>query len=129
MRLDNELRLALFEAAFAESNFHNYANKRVEISKNFPNDGIKQDHNSVGVMQQQVNSDGSSRGWGDVMIAMNAGASMRTFGERAKGSSKRGQGAHKVAQDVQRSAFRDGSNYLKREKQAKELIERMSKSC
>lgn len=129
MQLDDELTLALIEALWAETKFHNYANKRVASSLKLANDGTAQDHNSVGVMQQQVNLDGSSRGWGSVEQAMNPEVAMRSFGERAKASNKRGQGAHKVAQNVQRSAFSDGRNYKKYEAQAHDLIFRMSQSC
>lgn len=129
MQLDAELTLALFEALYTESHFHNYANKNVPISWSVLNDGIKQDHNSLGVLQQQVNADGSSRGWGDYKQAMNPKRAMKTFVERALGAKHRGKGAHKVAQEVQRSFFGDGRNYRKHEQQANWLIERLETSC
>ncbi len=127
--LDAELSLAVMEAIWAESKFRNLANPKVPSSLRIDNDGMGVDHNSVGVMQQQVNSDGSSRGWGNVKQAMDPETAIRTFIGRAKGSTKRGSGAHRVAQNVQRSAFSDGSNYRAKERQAKALIERMSQSC
>ena len=54
---------------------------------------------------------------------------MREFATRAQGSKKRGHGADKVAQNVQRSAYSDASNYRKNQQQAQALIDRMSASC
>jgi hypothetical protein len=126
---NQEVTLALFEALYAESSFHNYANAKVPSSLAIANDGIGKDHDSVGVLQQRVKHDGSSKGWGNGHQAMDPEYAMGEFLERAKGSRKAGQGAHKVAQSVQRSAFSDGRNYAAKEAIAHDLIYRMGKSC
>jgi hypothetical protein len=126
---NEEVTLALFEALYAEAKFKNLANPKVPSSLSISNDGTGQDHDSVGVLQQRVKKDGSSRGWGNVHQAMDPEHAMGEFLERAKGSRKAGQGAHKVAQSIQRSAFSDGRNYAAKEAVAHDLIFRMGKSC
>lgn len=129
MGLDDELTLALFEAAWTESGFHNWANPRVPASLAIGNDGLGQDHNSVGVLQQQVQSNGESRGWGSVSDAMNPEGAMRVFAQRSEGAKHRGSGADKVAQDVQRSAFANAANYRSHQSAAQDLINRMTQGC
>ena len=89
-------------------------------------DAVGTDHASLGLLQQQV---GRGFWWGQVEEVMNPEYAMRTFAERAQGSKKRGQGAHKVAQSVQRSAFADGSNYLAHAPKSQALIDRLKGSC
>ena len=127
--LNDEQTLALFEALYAESNFRNLGNPKVPKSMSIPHDAEGTDHDSVGVLQQRVNLDGSSRGWGTVEEAMDPDHAMRQFAERAKGSSKRGKGAQKVAQEVQNSAFSSGSNYLAKDSAARDLIGRLKGAC
>jgi hypothetical protein len=127
--VNDEVTLALFEALYAESGFRNYANAKVPSSLAIANDAIGRDHDSVGVLQQRVKKDGSSRGWGNVHEAMDPEHAMGEFLERAKGSKKAGQGAHRVAQSVQRSKFSDGSNYQKKEAIAHDMVFRMRQAC
>jgi hypothetical protein len=56
-----EVTLALFEAWFAESQFRNYANKIVPSSLAIPHDAVGEDHDSLGVLQQRVKTNGGSR--------------------------------------------------------------------
>jgi hypothetical protein len=126
---NEEVTLALFEALYAESGFRNYANAKVPSSLAIANDAVGRDHDSVGVLQQRVKHDGSSKGWGNVSQAMDPEHAMGEFLKRAEGSKKAGQGAHKVAQSVQRSAFPQGDNYAKKEAVAHDLVFRMRQSC
>jgi hypothetical protein len=126
---NEEVTLALFEAVFAESKFKNYANKIVPSSLAIPHDAVGQDHDSVGILQQRVKTNGGSKGWGNVHQAMDPDHAMREFVKRAKGSKKTGQGAHLVAQSVQRSAFSDGRNYAAKEPVAHDMVFRMRQAC
>lgn len=145
MKLDDELTLALFEAVSAESRWRNLANDgkfgpedvvgrdstaeqlaEARKSMSMPNDGVGTDHASVGLLQQQV---GRSFSWGSVEHAMTPELAMKTFVERAQGSKKRGTGAHRVAQDVQRSFDPTGSNYRAHEAAMTSMIERMGSEC
>lgn len=139
---NDEQTLALFETLYVESGFHNWANVNVPVSQTIPNDGVRSDNNSVGVLQQQVATDGGSKGWGNVNQAMDPDHAVREFLQHASGSSKKGQGAHMVAENVQKSAYDGktvlpgwsgpkpyGSNYQASEQQAKDQIARFAASC
>jgi hypothetical protein len=128
MNLDDKQALALMEALFVESGFHNWRNPKVPSSDHYPNDGVPStggDLDSVGVLQQRVRYDGAGRGWGNVSQAMDPEHAMREFAKRAKGA--KADTAGRLAQKVQRSAY--PTRYDQQEPQAHDLIYRMSRSC
>lgn len=127
-QLNDEQTLALFEALFVESSFHDWMNPAVPSSANYPNDGIPPtggDLDSVGVLQQRVKRDGSSRGWGSVAEAMDPEHAINEFAQRALGAH--GSTAGRLAQAVQHSAY--PARYDQQEQQASDLIARMSQGC
>lgn len=62
-----------------ESNGHMYANSNVKMSLDLPHDAVGADHFSVGLFQQQVNPDGTSKGWGTVQHCMSVEGSTDSF--------------------------------------------------
>jgi LysM repeat protein len=101
------------ETALAESVLWMYANGRNQRSLQLPHDRIGWDHGSVGLFQQQVGgAPDSTANWGTTDELMNAVTSTGKFLD-ALGPLSSWQ--HKTnwmaAQDVQRSAVSDGSNY------------------
>lgn len=138
-----EVTLSTFETLMAESGFKNYANKKVPSSHSIPHDVMGNDGRSVGVMQQQVGVDGSDEfGWGNVHQAMDPNHAISVYVDRAMQSGKKGQGAHQVAQSVQRSAYDGvtvlknwngpkpyGSNYQSKQDDAIKLINKMREQC
>ena len=105
--------LALFEAGLDESSFRDLANDNVPASLSIPHDGVGDDHNSVGYLQQQVGADGSDAfGWGTVAQAMDTVHATDAFLNTAIPLDATTAGdAATLAQAVQHSATPDGSNY------------------
>ena len=108
------------ETALAESVLWMYANGRNQRSLQLPHDRVGWDHGSVGLFQQQVGgAPDSSANWGTTDELMNAVTSTGKFLD-ALGPLSSWQ--HKTnwmaAQDVQRSAVSDGSNYQAYDAQA-----------
>lgn len=96
-----------------ESAFKMYANRNIPTSLTLPHDAIGYDHNSVGLFQQQVGTDGSnSFGWGTVAQCMDAAHSTKVFLNRLN-VAPGPEALCKRIQDVQVSAYADGSNYQK----------------
>ena len=106
MNVSDKIMLAAFEAAIVESGVHNL------------NYG---DADSHGVFQQQY-----TQGWGTLEQTMNVTHASQRFFQAAL-AADRGQPAHILAQDVQRSAFPE--RYGERAGQAAALIERVKQSC
>jgi hypothetical protein len=100
-----QIRIALM-TALTESNLLNYANRNNPESLAIPHEAVGQDHASVGVFQQQVGI------WGDTKTLMNVRASAAKFFDAlAKAGTPNAAAPWLTAQNVQRSAFPDGSNY------------------
>lgn len=78
------------------------------------------DRDSVGLFQQRT-----SQGWGSVQDIMNPTYSARKFYE-ALSKSARGATPWQTAQNVQRSAFADGSNYQAQWGKAQQLFSTLS---
>lgn len=99
MGADPQMLLAAFETGWDESHMTNLHGG---------------DRDSQGVFQQRP-----SQGWGTVEQVTNVEHAAHSFFSRAAGSKYRGKGtAAQMAQDVQRSATADGSNYQKFRDQA-----------
>lgn len=98
-----KVMLSLFEAGLAESGFSNL--------NHGPDD-------SVGYLQQRP-----SQGWPNPMDVATA---TRSYVTKAKTNEARNPSLlpHQLAQSVQISSFRDGSNYQRQESQARALLER-----
>lgn len=143
--LDDEVAMALVEAVWTESEWHNYSNNGVHgpeddtgtpstpdqlaaaaSTQQYPHDAVGTDHASAGVLQQQV---GPGFSWGSVGEVMDPQHAMEEFADRALTSKKRGKGAEHIAQDIQRSAHSDGANYKSHFQDARDLINRMQTSC
>jgi LysM repeat protein len=108
------------ETALTESSLWMYANVHNQRSLQLPHDRVGQDHASVGLFQQQVGGfPGSTANWGTTDELMNVATSTEKFLD-ALGPLSNWQ--HKTnwmaCQDVQRSAFPDGSNYKHYDAQA-----------
>lgn len=103
-----------------------YANANIPTSLTLPYDAIGTDHNSVGLFQQQVGTDGSNQfGWGSVSQCMNIEHSTDAFLNRLddKGLAQwKGSVLWERCQAVQVSAFPDGSNYRRYYHAADEFI-------
>jgi phage-related protein len=114
--MSDEQILAAGEALLAESDGKNYANSKVAGSTDRPHDAVGQDGLSLGVMQQQ-----SGMGWGEDEQLMDPEYAIGKFYDRMKEQGSSGA-PHAMAQDVQRSAFSDGSNYSAKEEEARDLL-------
>jgi LysM repeat protein len=111
------------ETALAESVLWMYANGYNQRSLQLPHDRVGWDHGSVGLFQQQVGgAPHSNANWGTTDELMNPVTSTGKFLD-ALGPLSSWQ--HKTnwmaAQDVQRSAFSNGSNYEAYDAQAIEI--------
>ena len=101
------------ETALTESALWMYANGHNQRSLQLPHDRVGWDHGSVGLFQQQVGgAPESTANWGTTDELMNAVTSTGKFLD-ALGplSSWQAKPNWMACQDVQRSAFSDGSNY------------------
>jgi LysM repeat protein len=108
------------ETALTESVLWMYANGHNQRSLQLPHDRVGWDHGSVGLFQQQVGgAPDSTANWGTTDELMDAVTSTGKFLD-ALGPLSSWQ--HKTnwmaCQDVQRSAFSDGSNYKENDPQA-----------
>ncbi|HST49174.1 LysM peptidoglycan-binding domain-containing protein [Jatrophihabitans sp.] len=110
------------ETALTESGLRMYANAHNPESLRLPHDAVGRDHGSVGLFQQQVGGAvNSTANWGTTAELMDAEISTRKFLDallRLNWIPMTNWGA---AQAVQRSAFRDGSNYRKHDAAAIEI--------
>lgn len=99
------LRLALFEAGVAESGFRNLANTKVPESTALPNDGVGNDHDSVGFVQQRPSaSGGDGKPWGSVRQLMDPAYAAGRFLDVAERVAPHvGGSAGALAQAVQSS--------------------------
>src|ERR1043166_3124831 len=102
---DRDIQTAL-AVALAESSLQNLANSNVFESYAIPHDGVGSDHNSVGVFQQQVGIWGTAQDLMNTTIAAN-----KFFDALNKVPHRDTLPIPAVAQQVQQSAFGDGSNY------------------
>lgn len=103
--------------ALAESNLQMYANSNVPESLRFPHVAVGRDHYSLGIFQQQTPI------WGGVAELMNPVVNTNKFYdalERVGGRSSREPWL--TAQEVQRSAFSDGSNYRAQWTKAQQIV-------
>jgi hypothetical protein len=100
----DEISIALM-TALTESELFNYANSNVPESLTIPNDKVGSDHKSVGLFQQQVGI------WGSAAELMNPATSADKFFQALKNAPAGDPWVR--AQQVQKSAFPDGSNYQK----------------
>ena len=91
--------------AITESGLQNYANANIPESLVIPHDAVGSDHASVGIFQQQVGI------YGTAAQIMNVGNSASMFFSRLQGAPSAGLSPWAIAQEVQISAFADGSNY------------------
>ncbi len=108
------------ETALTESALWMYANGHNQRSLQLPHDRVGWDHGSVGLFQQQVGgAPFSTANWGTTEELMDAVTSTGKFLD-ALGPLSNWQ--HKTnwmaCQDVQRSAFPDGSNYKENDARA-----------
>lgn len=111
------------ETALTESALWMYANGNNRRSLQFAHDRVGWDHGSVGLFQQQVGgAPNSTANWGTTDELMNVGKSTGKFLD-ALGPLNRWQGKSNwmACQDVQHSAFGDGSNYKRNDAWAIEI--------
>jgi LysM repeat protein len=111
------------ETALTESVLWMYANGNNRRSLQLPHDRVGWDHGSVGLFQQQVGgAPNSTANWGTTDELMHVGTSTGKFLDML-GPLNRWQGKSNwmAAQDVQRSAFSDGSNYKRNDAWAIEI--------
>jgi len=92
--------------AITESGIRELANTNVPASLNYPHEGIGSDHASLGEFQQQT------PGWGTVSQLMQPHIDASKFFAALKTKTNRASlQPWQVAQEVQHSAYSDGSNY------------------
>lgn len=109
--LDNEqLNYARMIANIGRQRGHSEEDIQIAIMTALAESGLRNlnygDRDSVGLFQQRT-----SQGWGSVQQIMDPNYSIGKFYD-ALGKSQRGANPWNTAQNVQRSAFSDGSNYL-----------------
>lgn len=99
--------------AITESGLKNYANANNPDSLAIAHDAVGNDHGSVGLFQQQVGgATNSTANWGTTAQLMNpVYAAQAFFTKELKLSDRATAAPSRVAQEVQGSAFADGSNY------------------
>ncbi|MBA0047639.1 hypothetical protein [Mycobacterium sp. NPDC050853] len=104
--------------ALTESGLRSLANSSVPDSMMFPNDGVGQDHDSVGPFQQR-------QSWGATADLMDPTRSAGKFYDQlVKVSGWQDMSVAQAAQSVQRSAFPDA--YAKYEAQASQIFHQVS---
>lgn len=111
------------EAALTESVLWMYANGNNRRSLQLPHDRVGWDHGSVGLFQQQVGgAPHSTANWGttdELMdVATSTGKFLDALGPLGRWQTKSNWMA---CQDVQHSAFKDGSNYQGNDARAIEI--------
>ncbi|MFG2043648.1 hypothetical protein [Dactylosporangium sp. NPDC048998] len=100
--------------ALQESHLHNLANPNVPASLNLPNEGVGNDHDSVGLFQQRPN-------WGTVAQLMDpAEAARRFYAALMQVSGWQQMSVTVAAQTVQVSAFPDA--YAKWQTLAEQVV-------
>lgn len=109
--LDNEqLNYARMIANIGKQRGHSDEDIQIAIMTALAESGLRNlnygDRDSVGLFQQRT-----SQGWGSIQQIMDPSYSIAKFYD-ALGKSQRGANPWLTAQNVQRSAFSDGSNYL-----------------
>lgn len=104
--LKNDAAVHCFMTVMTESNFRMLANRAVPESLGYPNDGVGEDHSSVGLYQQQNFAE-----WGSLAQRMNVKASTQMFLRALNRLQWRNMDRAAACQAVQRSRFSDGSNY------------------
>lgn len=111
------------ETALTESALWMYANGRNQRSLQLPHDRVGWDHGSVGLFQQQVGgAPESTANWGTTDELMDAARSTGKFLDALGPLSRWQMKSNWMAcQDVQRSAFSDGSNYKENDAWAIEI--------
>jgi peptidoglycan hydrolase-like protein with peptidoglycan-binding domain len=102
--------------ALTESGLRVYANRNVPASLNLPHEAVGQDHLSVGIFQQQTPM------WGTVADCMGVATSTAKFLHALEKVNWPSMSNWTAAQAVQRSAFRDGSNYRAHDQQARRIV-------
>ena len=115
--LKNDAAVHCFMTIMTESNWRMLANRADPESLNYPNDGIGEDHASVGLYQQQNFAD-----WGSLAQRMNVKASTHMFLRALQRLEWRNMDRAAACQAVQRSRFSDGSNYKAWEDWAVEMV-------
>jgi len=117
--LKNDAAVHCFMVIAAESNWHMYANNAVPESLSYPFDPgfISKDGSSIGLYQQQNFGE-----WGTVAQRMNVKASTQMFLQHLQRYDWRNMSRPIACQQVQRSAYSDGSNYAKFEAIAIEAV-------
>lgn len=104
--LKNDAAVHCFMTIMTESSWRMLANRAIPESLNYPNDGVGDDHKSVGLYQQQDFAE-----WGSLAQRMNVKASTQMFLRSLQRLDWRNMDRAAACQAVQRSAFSDGSNY------------------
>lgn len=104
--LKNDAAVHCFMTIMTESSFRMLANRAIPESLGYPNDGVGDDHSSVGLYQQQNFAE-----WGSLAQRMNVKASTQMFLRALSRLEWRNMDRAAACQAVQRSRFSDGSNY------------------
>lgn len=102
--------------ALTESGLRIYANRNVPASLTLPHEAVGTDHLSVGIFQQQTPM------WGTVADCMAVATSTAKFLHALEKVNWQSMSNWAAAQSVQRSAFRDGSNYQAHDQQARRIV-------
>ena len=123
--LDNEqLNYARMIANIGRQRGHSEEDIQIAIMTALAESGLRNlnygDRDSVGLFQQRT-----SQGWGSVQQIMDPNYSIGKFYD-ALGKSQRGANPWNTAQNVQRSAFSDGSNYLAQWQKAQSAYKALS---
>jgi hypothetical protein len=119
MGLSPRAQVVALATALQESNLRNLANSDLPESLRYSNQGVGNDHDSVGLFQQRP-----SMGWGTIAQLMDpAQAAARFYTRLARVSGWSSMSIAAAAQAVQRSAFPDA--YARHADRAQKIVDTM----